>query len=83
VIGPESSPESELKGFWAGLCYEQGIMNKLIFDTYYKYTTCLPKNIIFNGKITENNDYCLADTFILHLYISDNKLRTKCFEKYI
>lgn len=83
LVNTEEKTNTELKGFWAGLCYEQGIMNKLIFDEYYKYTTCLPKNIIFNGKITPNNDYCSINTFILHLYISDNNLRAQCFNKYI
>lgn len=74
--------ENVMKGFWAGLCYEQGIMNMLIFNDYYKYTTCLPTNIIYNGKLTENNNLCDIDTFILHLYISNNDLRAKCFKRF-
>jgi len=72
-----------LKGIWAGLCYEQGIMNLLIFNKYHKYTTCLPTNIIYNYNITETNDLCDVDTFILHLYNSKNFLREKCFKRFL
>jgi hypothetical protein len=64
-----------LKGNWAGTCYEQGVMNILIADKYYKNTTVLPNNIIYNfGK-------CNKDTFIMHLYGSSNDTRVKCFSK--
>lgn len=72
-----------LKGLWAGLCYEQGIMNMLILDKYYKFTTCLPNNIVLNKKIKENMTICDSDAFILHLYESPNHLRAKCFNRYI
>ena len=75
--------ENKLKGFWAGMCYEQGVMNTLIFDKYFKYTTCLPSHIIYNGYISETNELCDVDTFILHLYISNNDLRAKCFRRFI
>jgi len=74
--------ENILKGFWTGLCYEQGIMNMLIFDYFYKYTTCLPSNIIYNGRLTQNNNLCNIDTFILHLYVTDNELRANCFSRF-
>lgn len=73
---------NKLRGIWAGLCYEQGIMNMLIFDKYYNYTTCLPSHIIHNGRLTENNNICDIDTFILHLYITPSNLRTKCFKRF-
>ena len=75
--------KSNLKGFWAGLCYEQGIMNKLIFEKYFKYTTCLPDYLILNEGITDSMKTCDADTFILHLYGSSNELRTKCFSRFV
>ena len=75
--------ENKLKGFWAGMCYEQGIMNTLIFDKYFKYTTCLPSHIIHNGRISETNEMCDIDTFILHLYISSSDLRAKCFRRFV
>lgn len=74
---------NKLKGRWAGLCYEQGVMNKLIFKKYYKYTTCLPKYLVLNEYIDEDMITCNEDTFILHLYNSSNDLRTKCFSRFI
>jgi hypothetical protein len=74
--------ENKLKGIWAGMCYEQGIMNTLIIDKYFKYTTCLPSHIIYNGRISETNKICDVDTFILHLYISEGKLRSDCFKRF-
>jgi hypothetical protein len=64
-----------LKGAWAGMCYEQGIMNILIADEYYKYTTLLSNNIIYNKNICKN------DVFIMHLYASSPHDRYKCFTK--
>jgi hypothetical protein len=79
----EIKSQNILRGFWSGLCYEQGIMNMLIFDKFYKYTTCLPSNIIYNSKLTKTNGACDYDTFILHLYVTDNSLREKCFARFV
>ena len=66
-----------LKGNWAGTCYEQGVMNILIADKYYKNTTVLSNDIIYNyGK-------CSKDVFIMHLYGSSTDTRVKCFCKSI
>jgi hypothetical protein len=72
-----------LNGFYGGLCYEQGVMNKLIYNKYYKYTTCLPNYYVSTTKITESYDTCDTDTFILHLGMSENNLRSKCFKKFV
>jgi hypothetical protein len=74
---------NEMRGIWAGMCYEQGIMNMLIYDKYLQYTTCLPKYIVYNGQMTDTNNICNYDTFILHLYSSKKNLRSDCFIKYI
>jgi hypothetical protein len=74
---------NNLKGIWAGLCYEQGIMNQLIFDKYYNNTTCLPQYLVYNVAIDETLKSCNLDTFILHLYGSQNKFRTKCFSRFV
>lgn len=66
--------DGTLKGKWAGTCYEQGVMNILIHDKYYLKTTILTNKIIFNY------DICSDDVFIMHLYASSPKSRTKCFE---
>jgi hypothetical protein len=63
----------ELKGKWAATCYEQGIMNILIADKYYKNTTVLTNDLIFNYNRCNNN------VFIMHLYASSNSYREKCF----
>lgn len=63
----------ELRGRWAATCYEQGIMNLLIADKYYKNTTVLTNDLIFNYNKCNNN------VFIMHLYASSDKYRTKCF----
>ena len=65
--------DGTLNGRWAGICYEQGIMNVMIDEKYKKYTTVLPNSILLNlGK-------CDNSVFIMHLYGSSNYDRTKCF----
>jgi hypothetical protein len=78
-----STYNNNLKGIWAGLCYEQGTMNKLIFDNYYNNTTCLPQYLVYNVGIYESLESCNLDAFIIHLYGSDNKLRAKCFSRFV
>lgn len=66
--------DGTLKGRWAGSCYEQGVMNILINDKYYNYTTVL------NNKIIFNYNFCSDDVFIMHLYASSPSLRAICFK---
>ncbi len=75
--------DNKLKGLWAGLCYEQGIMNKLIFDKYYNNTTSLPQYLVYNGGIDDTLKTCNIDTFILHLYASGYEQRAKCFTRFV
>jgi uncharacterized protein YxeA len=63
-----------LKGKWAASCYEQGVMNILIHDKYYLYTTVLSNKVIFNYNV------CSNDVFIMHLYASPSKSRISCFQ---
>lgn len=65
--------DGKLKGKWAGVCYEQGIMNILIADKYKNYTTVLPNKFLLNF------DKCYNNVFIMHLYGSSNNSRKKCF----
>ena len=80
---------SGLKGNWAGVCYEQGTMNKLIFNKYYNYTTCLSAEFVKNDYADSELKICDLDVFILHLYGSSvesrasAELRDKCFSKYV
>ena len=65
--------DGTLKGIWAGSCYEQGVMNILIVDKYFKYTTLLSNDIIYNYNI------CSDNVFIMHMYGSSPENRVKCF----
>jgi hypothetical protein len=69
--------DGTLKGKWAGTCYEQGIMNILIHDKYYLYTTVLTNKVIFNYNV------CSNDVFIMHLYASSSDSRVSCFQSSI
>jgi hypothetical protein len=62
-----------LNGKWAGICYEQGIMNIMIDNKYKKYTTVLSNSILLNLNKCDNS------VFIMHLYASSNNDRKKCF----
>lgn len=67
--------DGTLKGKWAASCYEQGVMNILIYDKYYLYTTVLTNRIFFNYSV------CSDDVFIMHLYDSKPNLRVNCFQE--
>jgi hypothetical protein len=62
-----------LKGLWAASCYEQGIMNLLIKNKYYKNTTILSNDIILNYYL------CNKNVFIMHLYANSPMDRYNCF----
>lgn len=66
--------DGTLGGVWAASCYEQGIMNILIDDKYFLYTTVLPNEIFFNYNICSNN------VFLMHLYASTPESRVSCFK---
>ena len=68
------NPNNTLKGKWAASCYEQGIMNILIYDKYYPNTTVLTNKVIFNYNV------CSNDVFIMHLYASTPASRVSCFQ---
>lgn len=76
------SDKNILNGMYAGLCYEQGVMNYLIYNKYFLNTILLDNSIIMNTDTCVDN----KNIFILHFY--GNKLgsteeqRIKCFEKY-
>lgn len=64
---------NKLNGIWTLTCYEQGIMNILINEKYHKYTTVLPRKIIYTDHKCKNN------VFIMHMCGSSPKDRIKCF----
>jgi len=61
--------EYKLNGGWSGECYEQGIMNELLFSAYEKKCCSLDKIFLMNIGSP------ISDTFILHLHsgLSKNK----------
>lgn len=64
-----------LRGRWAMSCYEQGHLNKLIYEKYSKYTSFLDKTLF------QNNNDCFEDVFVMHYYGGDKKKRGNCFRK--
>lgn len=60
----------KISGIYSFKCYEQGIMNDLIYSKYNKYTTVLTDNI-FNNSI-----HCNEKSFFLHNYGTNFVLRT-------
>ena len=55
-----------LKGAWAGDCYEQGVMNKLINTKYKKYVFEIPQSFVLNTGTISNN------TVISHIFGNKN-----------
>lgn len=64
-----------LRGVWAMSCYEQGNLNKLIFEKYSKNTTFL------DGNIFQNNNSCFEEVFVMHHYGGKKEKRAECFRK--
>lgn len=70
--------DNSLKGIYAAMCYEQGIMNNLIFKKYYNNTAILGNDIFYNGN------KCNKKSFILHYCGPENKKNLfKCFQENI
>ena len=58
-----------LNGRWAGECYEQGVMNKLLKLSYYKkHLYELPLYVVINSK------FISTDTIILHKFGDKNSV---------
>jgi hypothetical protein len=58
-----------LGGDWAGVCYEQGMMNKLIKTKYVNYVKLFENHMVLNNYTPNTN------CFILHLYVGSKKNR--------
>lgn len=58
----DSNGEYTLGKEWAGKCYEQGKMNKLIKGEYSRHTVLIPYEFL------KNTYTCLKDSFILHKF---------------
>jgi len=72
------------QGVWAGICYEQGVMNLLIREKYSKYTYVDTDNTIFkNIPDGLGANYNFDNSIIIHLAGHPNDVRENIFKKYI
>lgn len=82
---------NKLKGAWAGECYEQGVINKLLLsddnkynkyknNTYIDYSQEFICNYDYKGGKDYNNN---ETALIMHLSISSSSTRKEYFQKYI
>lgn len=74
------------QGDWAGICYEQGIMNLLISTTFQKDTFLdVSSKYICNYLPPVDDRYYTHNVpaFLLHLAGSDNMTRLRCFERFV
>lgn len=69
------NPNGKLNGIFSGICYEQSVMNILIYKKYSKYTTKL------SDEFVRNSTKCYDDVFIMHNCGANNEDRIKCFTK--
>ena len=70
--------EKKLKGRWAAICYEQGIMNLVLIKDYIKYSTVFSLEMVY----CTNNFYLikvLKDLFIIHYYDTTTSQRNILF----
>lgn len=68
--------EKKITGLWSLSCFEQGIMNKTIWDYYLDYLTILPPNIILCAQ-----QCSYKSTFIIHLLAESSEKRKLCFQQ--
>ena len=79
--------KNNITGSWAGQCYEQGILNKLIMttdkyinSTYIDYS----QDFVFHKDYKGGNDYNKNESaLIVHLSDSDNSVRKEYFKNFI
>jgi hypothetical protein len=65
-----------LRGWFGSSCYEQGIMNDLLFQRFLEATTVLGPEYIHNGKTCEGG-------FLVHVYGSSEQTRANCFRQFM
>jgi len=64
---------NKLNGIWALSCYEQGVMDELLFKKYMKYASLVPVNLFHNSGV------CNDEIFLMHNYGTNSENRKKCF----
>jgi hypothetical protein len=76
---PECIVDNKEQGDWAGICYEQGVMNLLVSSTYRKNTHIdYDTEIVFNSN---NNFKVKKLPFILHMCDKSEAHRNKIFNQ--
>jgi hypothetical protein len=76
--------DAKEQGLWAGICYEQGVMNYLIktIKKYRKNVYVTSKSIIYNtGYYFNNYNLDFGKYYILHLAGKGNTERAECFKE--
>jgi len=71
--------EKKLKGRWAAICYEQGVMNLVLIKDYIKYSTVFSLEMVY----CTNNFYLIKimkDLFIIHYYDTTTTQRNILFD---
>lgn len=68
--------DDQLRGVFGHSCYEQGVMNQMLYDVYRDAVTVLPSTYIHHGKMCDGD-------FIIHVYGASNTMRTNCFRQFL
>lgn len=69
----DENGKPDIKGYWGGECYEQGVMNNLLFTAYKESFTGWESSLVYNTNI------CDGRTFILHLFGKNKEKAYRCF----
>lgn len=64
-----------LQGLWAGMCFEQGVMNAFLLNKYTKNTLIVGRNVF------ANTNFCADQSFVLHYYGQDSNSLHQCFSQ--
>ena len=72
--------DGQLKGEYAGECYEQGVMNLLVREKYDVFTFVDTENILFLNQLNKD-ETVMSNPVFLHLAGFPNKIRNEVFEK--
>jgi len=74
------------QGIWAGMCYEEGVMNKLI-KTKYRNNTYLDKNaelvLTVQEGVTDDYNSIYTKPLFVHLNGNSNEVRNEVFKRLI
>jgi len=79
---PQCIKDNKEQGLWVGTCYEEGVMNLLIRDKYYK-STYVEKNDRIVNLLYDDDKKDFNKTIVLHLAGWGNESRANIFKKYL